>query len=412
VNTPTTQAAKPKPKETALRSDKLPQIFRRLEAIGFKRNSDGRYVNSNSGANIQEIAYGHDRLEDDCVWLSVTARKTFAYASAASERFAQRRQAKRERDLRLAKRYWLETIQPFIKDGPLRGAELFVATNAFFRLRKAQDYAAVWNATEHGQCCPVPAESLVDWNKEEFREPEELYRDENLKPETLAAIAAPMMQRWAANLPPIAIIGVAHELLLTAKRYIGTLPEQKRGTEQIVAALEQAFSSVTFAEIAASIRKDSGKLPLLWPSGQKRKNVPEQEQREKPLSIAAIREAVRHHLKEHTLRPTQEEDARDEEQTERLAQKGNLFRVGTHQPRTYQEWQRDNQRTIDECMKNGRVSLQDLCDLRWERFARTSETRKQAAVTRNKKRQKTKEKTPSSAASSPQTAGKREKPKK
>jgi hypothetical protein len=34
-------------KETALNRDKLPKILRRLEVIGFERDADGRYLNSN-----------------------------------------------------------------------------------------------------------------------------------------------------------------------------------------------------------------------------------------------------------------------------------------------------------------------------------------------------------------------------
>jgi hypothetical protein len=404
--------AMPQPKTVAIKSGQLPQIFRRLSAIGFNCTSDGRYVNPSPGANIQEIAWGRDRIEDNCVWLVVSARKPFAYALAAMERFAQRRQAELERKLRLAKEYWLR-IQPFIKDRPLRNAELYVATDAHFRLRQAAGRAAEWNRTEEGRRFSVPVEALPDFGKDPFLEPEELCRDENLKPETLAAIAAPMMQKRTAELTPLAAIGVAHELLLAAERYVKALPEQKRGTERLMDDFDKAFSTVTFTEIKASNPKSSGKLPLLPPSGQKRKNISEQEQREEPLSVPAIREAVKRYLDEHTPRLTQEEYERDQEQTERLAKEGKLVRLGSGKTRTYQEWQSDNQKAIDDCMENSRVSLQDLCKLRWERFERQWNQRQLIASNRKTPRRKPRkqrgENSPSSAASSPQTAGKPEK---
>jgi hypothetical protein len=314
-----------------------------------------------------------------------------------------------ERSLRLAKEYWLRTVQPFIKDRPLRDAELYVATDAHCRLQTAQGKAKLWNATVEGKRCPLPADALVDFTKDEFREPEELCRDENLKPETLAAIAAPMMQKRTAEWTPFAAIGVAHELLMAAGRYVNALPVQKRGTERLMDDFDKAFSAVTFEEIKTSNTRSSGKLPLLPPSGQKRKNISDQEQREEPLSVPAIREAVKRYLDEHTPRLTQEEYERDQEQTARLAKEGKLFRVGTHQPRTYQQWQTDNQKALDDCMENSRVSLQDLCSLRWERFERRWKQRQLIASKRKQPRRKPRkqrrENPPSSAASSPQTAG-------
>jgi len=280
-------------KEVPLKTGKLPQIFRRLEALGFARSSDSRYVNSNAEANIQAIALGRDKIEGNCVWLIVTARKPFAHSTAASERFAQRRQEELTQRLELAKKYWLRTIQPHINDRALRGVELYVATDAHLRLRTAQQHAEVWNQTVEGQRAPVPAEAFADWNRDEFREPQELCRDEKLIPELLAGIAAPMMGQRTADLTRVAVVGVAHDLLRAAQQYVNALPEEKRGEARIMEDFQTAFSMVTFAEIEASNKRNSGQLPLLPPVAQKRKDITDDDLREKPLSRAGIKNAVK-----------------------------------------------------------------------------------------------------------------------
>jgi hypothetical protein len=78
-------------KEVPLKSGKLPQIFRRLAAIGYTQPSSRVYVNSNAEANIQKITWDHDKIDANYAWLTVTARKRFAYWDAPSERFAERR---------------------------------------------------------------------------------------------------------------------------------------------------------------------------------------------------------------------------------------------------------------------------------------------------------------------------------
>jgi hypothetical protein len=312
-----------------------------------------------------------------------------------------------ERGLRLAKEYWLR-IQPFIKNRPLRDAELYVATDAHLRLRQAAGRAAEWNGTNYGQRFPIPAEAFPDFGKDPFLEPEELCRNENLKPAVLAAIAAPLIQKRTAELTPIAVIGVAHNLLMAAEQYVKALPGQKRGTDRLVADVGMAFGTVTFAEIEASNGKHSGQLPLLPPVGQKKKGGTDRELTEKPLSRTAIKNAVKRFLHEHTPRMSQGEYEREQEQTERLAKEGKLFRPGIVRPMSYQEWQRHNQEAIDDCLKNDRISLQDLCVLRWERFERQSKIRQSAALKRTtiKGKPKRREKRPSSAGSSAITAGK------
>lgn len=312
-----------------------------------------------------------------------------------------------ERGLRLEKEYWLRTIQPHIAGRILRGVEFFVAQHAHWHLQEAVKKANDWNHS-----CDVakdearkPVSVDVDFSAEIFREPEvpEMLFADNVKPEILAAIAAPLVKE-TAKLTPAKAIRNAHELVMAAERYIGTLPKKKEGTESLIADFEMAFSTVTFAEIEASNRTDSGQLPLLPPVALKRKARDEQELAEKPLSNTAIKNAVSHFLYERTPRMSQGEYEREQEQTERLAKEEKLFRQGIVRPMSYQEWQQRNRAAIDDCLKNDRISLQDLCALRWKRFERQSEIRQSAALKRTRRGKR-----PSSAGSSATIAGKREK---
>lgn len=306
-----------------------------------------------------------------------------------------------EQELRLAKEYWLRKVQPHIAGRILRGIEFFVARHAHWRLQEAMKKAGDWN-----HLCDVkkdeahlPVSVDVDLSAEKFREPEVpnmLFAD-NMKPEILAAIAAPLVKE-AAELTPTDAIRKAHELLMVAKRYIGTLPEKKSGTESFITEFEQAFSTVTFAEIEASNREGSGQLPLLPPVGLRKKGRTERELAEKPLSKTAIKEAVRRFLHERTPRIGQGEYERRQK------------RLGSGRPMSYQEWQKSNQDAIDDCLKNNRISLQDLCTMRWERFKKSREVQQRRAVTREAKKEaskKAKPVLPKSVASSPTTVGKR-----
>jgi hypothetical protein len=301
----------------------------------------------------------------------------------------------------LAKEYWLRTIQPYVKDRALRGVELYVATDAHLRLRKAQEDAERWSQTIEGQGAPVPAEAFADWNRDEFREPQELCRDEKVTPELLAAIAAPMMQERAGGLTPVAVVGAAHELLRAAQQYVNALPEQKRGEARIMEEVQTALSTVTFAEIEASNKGSSGQLPLLPPVARKKKGKPDEEISEKPLSAAGIKKAVERFISELKPRRTKEDYwAKEKEEHSNPA----VARLIANE-----QWESDNADLV-ECQKNGRVLLQNLCQLRWERFAEFRETRHRAAMMREHKRQeKRQEKPPSSGASNPKTAAKPEK---
>lgn len=102
-----------------------------------------------------------------------------------------------EQELRLAKEYWLRTIQPRIVGRILRDVEFFVAQDAHRLLQAVKTKAENWNR----QCSEsnTSNESVqvgVDLSAENFREPKEpemLFAD-NLKPEVLAAVAASLVK--------------------------------------------------------------------------------------------------------------------------------------------------------------------------------------------------------------------------
>ena len=313
--------------------------------------------------------------------------------------FAEER-AKVEQALRLAKEYWLRTVRPHIAGRILRGVEFFAAQHARWLLQEVIKQAGDWNhlCNLKKDEAHLPVTVAVDLSADDFRAPEvpEMLFADNVKSEILAAIAAPLVKE-AAKLTPADAIRNAHELLMVAERYIGTLPEKKSGTESFIADFEQAFSTVTFAEIEASNREGSGQLPLLPPVGQKKKGRDRQEVAERPLN-------------ERTPRMSQEQYEREQEQTARLAKAGMLVMMGSGKPRTYQEWQSDNQKAIDDCLNNNRISLQDLCTMRWERFKKSRQLQQLRAVSRETNKEASKEAKlglPKSAASSPTTVGKR-----
>jgi hypothetical protein len=315
-----------------------------------------------------------------------------------------------EQELRLAKEYWLQKVRPHIAGRKLRDVELFVAQNAHLLLRGAQRKAEDWNRTQEGRLSPLD----VDLSGGNFREPDVLFADKNLKPEILAAIAAPQLVKENAKLTPVEAIRNAHELLMAAEQYIRTLPEKKELIASWIADFDTAFSTVTFAEIEVSNKTTSGQLPLLPPIALKRKGRPEKETCDRPLSVPAIRAAVKHFLDERTPRMSQEQYERGQQQQDRLAKAGMLIQLGSGKPMSYQEWQQSNQDGIDDCLKNNRISLQNLCTMRWERFKKISQDQQNRAFAREAKKtgdkpKAPKTKAPKSAASSSLAAGKRQK---
>jgi hypothetical protein len=282
-------------------------------------------------------------------------------------------------ELRLAKAYWQEQIQPFINDRKLRNLEFEVARRAHSRLEETIANARQWNAGKWslsaGKCngndgkqFPIPTEEFTALEK--FRKPEPLLVDKSLKPEMLAVIAAPMIGKRVPKLLPSEAVRIAHDLLAAAQDYLDTLRKsQSRGLRERIVTGD---NTVSFDEIEQSNRGDSGQLPLLPPIASKKKGRPEQEIREKPLSQTAIKDAVLLFLREHTA----------------------------------------SQGAIDDCLKTRRISLQYLCTMRWERFRKNSQVQQNRAISREAKKAEAKSKAsktklPKSAASSPITVGKR-----
>jgi len=326
-----------------------------------------------------------------------------------------------ERGLRLAKEYWLRTVQPHIAGRVIYGVELFVAERAYRHLLDAIEKAEKWNrlCVEKMDEAHLQVSMDVDLSAENFRRPEvpEMLFADNVKPEILAAIAAPLV-KGAMKLTPTDAIRNAHKLLMAAERYIGTLPQKKEGIGgSIVAAFEEAFSTVTFAEIEASNRIDSGQLPLLPPLGQKKKGKNKEELvelAEMPLTKTAIKSAVRRFLHAQTPPISQEDYERGQQQEDSLVKAGIMIHLGSGRPVNYQEWQQRNQEEIDDCLKNGRISLIALCMMRLERFKNNSRNQQKRAFAREAKKADAKAKVPNtklskSAASSPPAAGKRQK---
>lgn len=233
--------------------------------------------------------------------------------------------------LRLATRYWLETVEKFIRNRHLRGAELCIARDAFERLQKAASQAEKGNASAAQGRCAL----LVDCGMEKFRKPEALLRDASLKPETLAAIAAPLAAQHNAPLSADDAMRRAHDLIFAAQRYLNTLPAQEP------ALVEELLNHVTFEEIAKSNR-DGGKLPLL-PLKEKKKGW--HGQTEKPLPIQSVRRAVEKWLRQH-----------------------------------------HTETDIEEDMRNGRISFDDLTRMRWQRFEKESLNQQARRVRLRKKR--------------------------
>ncbi len=299
-----------------------------------------------------------------------------------------------ERELRLAKEYWLRTVQPYIAGRKLRGVEMFVAQDAYLLLMEAQRKAEDWNRKQKSRLSRLD----VDLSGEKFRRPEVLCADENLKPEILAEIAAPLMNKSEAKMTPAEAVRNAHELLMAAERYIGTLPKSLRGIETLKADMELAFSKVTFDEILRSNEKDSGQLPFL-PTAQQKRN-------EGKLSLTALKKAVKvFYEKEKKNRPqlTEEQYNRETEQNAKLLQEGRSYHMNNYvmgKRKTYQEWHQKWQSQPDEeisyCLENNRILLQTLCLMRWERFKKHWQDQQSRTQKRNP-----------SESQRPTTAGKR-----
>jgi hypothetical protein len=305
-----------------------------------------------------EIALGNHRIDVRTVWRSISNNS--------------------EWELRLARAYWLQTVQPYTAGRGLLGIEFFVAEEAHDWLRSMADLAVHENKTEQGKKPSIPLEIFPKWERDEFQKPRELFADENLMPEVLAEIAAPLIKTTRKEMNPIEAVRAAHDLFIEAKRYIAKLPphEQKKPNSP-EECLQLAFSRVAFDEILRSNEKNSGRLPLL-PPVQPRRN-------EGWLTMNALKAAVKNFLekknptRENNPSMTQEEYERGEQDFKNLVKKfdddratgkpvGKVFRVGNGKVLTYQEWQKQNRDSINDFLANNEVSFRIISTMRWERF--------------------------------------------
>lgn len=268
-------------------------------------------------------------------------------------------------DLRLQKAYWLQTIQPHIAGRKLCGAELCIAADAHCWLRGMADGARRWNETEEGKKSPIPEDAFPEFEKAEFHEPEELVADESVRPEILAGIAATLV-KTEKKLSIGEAVRTAHELLTAAQRYVGTLPKPIQRNDPrayLNAYYEKRFSKITFEEILKSNEKKSGQLPLLPPVQQGRNDG--------SLTMAALKAAVKRFLQPLSISEVdyeREEDEREIGIKKNVEKFGSGFSYIEGKRLTYQEWQKQNQDSINDCLQNNRISLHLLTTLRWERF--------------------------------------------
>jgi hypothetical protein len=326
--------------------------------------------------------------------------------------YSKEKRAEIEADLRLAREYWLQKIYPYIKGRILRGIELFVAQDAHQRLQTAIKEVEDWNSqftVAVGQPAPPFISVDVNLSAENFREPElpKTLFAENVKPEILAAIAMPLVNKGKRAMSPDRAIHNAHELLMAAEQYIRTLPGINEGANSLVNDLTSVH--VTFEEIYQSNRKNSGQLPLLPPQKINRKGKSEKELLEEPLlSRIRIKAEVNRFLQQ-CPRSTQEDFEQSQIET------GIPGIPSYEDSEDYDQWVQQKQTMFNDCMKQNQILVEDLCELRWQRFRKFWQEQLNRVLTREAKKDflpKTKvspTNLPQSAASSPLTAGKRAK---
>jgi hypothetical protein len=244
-----------------VRKTESPDLQTRLIDLGFEFNEVGALINPDPQANIQQITLAHDSI-DVRKWnvLIVQARRldqveadlqSLGLCQAEDVITDQQKEAELERDLRLAVRYYTEAIQPYLKD-PMRDlVEWYIADDAYHRLRGAIDKARKWNDwTKEGKQFPVPNEAFPDLATEEFRLPELIGDNEDLKKE-FQTLQAP-----AGSSPAQAI-----EYALELQAKLKSLP--KRPVE-FSDEYDLFLSPINFEQIINS-NETEGRLPLLPP---------------------------------------------------------------------------------------------------------------------------------------------------
>jgi len=265
-----------------------------------------------------------------------------------------KRRAEIAQDLRLTKEYWLRSIQPYIVGRSLTDWREFLFVRHAHWLfdeayKKSQEWNKVCEERQDNAYLPV----TLDLDAGNFKAPivPDTMHGNHLKPESLATIAACLVHDKAKKLSHSEAIQTAHRLIMAAEQYIETLPEKNFGdnVDPDFPNMGMAYTRITFSEIEASNKKDSGMVPFLPPVQQKKKGKVAAEIIEQPLSRPAIKAAVKKFFKTNTPNISKDDDA--------------------------------------DCFKNDQISLQDLCTLRHDRFKSTSLYQQYRAVTRGKNKQ-------------------------
>jgi hypothetical protein len=280
-------------------------------------------------------------------------------------------QGRLQNELRLATDYWLKTVQPYIAGRRLSNPDLYVAQDAHLRLEKARANAVRWNDLPEGKAAPI---ALPDLGDSKFRTPQPLYAEDFPPPEVLATIAAPLLTKQAPPLSAEDAIRCACELLSAAQQHVIGLPRRPPAAKESEADLEAALCSyVTVAEVHESNKPASRRLPLLPALRVPRKGIAPGKvtgtQTEK-----AILMAMEDFQKERAPEIEQKDWQRDEDQDRKL--------FPHRRPQTWQDWQQEWQRSIDDVKGSRRLSLLALCQLRWERFRRQSDRQSEVATKR------------------------------
>lgn len=279
-------------------------------------------------------------------------------------------------ELQLACDYWLRTIQPHIAGRKLRGAEYYVALSAYNRIKAAAHQAENWNRTPNGMKRPV---AIPDVDGSQYQPPEPLYADE-VKFETLASLAAQLLPK-RKSLSPSEAVQQAHDLLATAERYVSSLPKRSATATGGIASL--MFTTVTFAEIQKSNATSSGKLPLLPNLQRKSKgNAVSGAQ-----SLAAIRKAVKDFLEQRKIDLTEDQYTADIEQERLLIRSGQAVRMTKGKPMKYQEWKSKQDAFLQDWLKENRVCVAVVCEMRWNRFKRFARKQQENAQSVRRERQ-------------------------
>lgn len=278
-------------------------------------------------------------------------------------------------ELQFACAYWLRTIQPHIAGRKLRGAEYYLAVHGHSLLKNAADKAANWNAGCRGKQSPLV---LPNFEDSQFRPPEPIYADD-VSAAALAGVTAQLLPK-KPKLSRSEAIREAHDLIVTAEQYVANLPKRSASAAGDLASL--MFSTVTFSEIQASNKEDSGKIPLL-PNEREGKAG----QGLKEQTLDAIRKAVKRHL-DQSIEGISEKDYEADVIQESLILEngvGQLTKGRTGVAVSFQEYQAKQKSVNSYYFRNSCVLVGILAQMRFDRFKKGSRSRQDGAATRETK---------------------------